>query len=115
MGRTCSAITLLTVLLHTWSHLPAGAAAAAAALRAGLACPAHLRLSWHVPHPRPGNCCILRSCLPRAVLHIYPAVWDVAAMPYFSPYYFATAGADRTARLWSTDRVQPLRLFVGER
>lgn len=35
-------------------------------------------------------------------------------MPYFSPFYFATAGADRTARLWSTDRMQPLRLFVGE-
>jgi hypothetical protein len=42
-----------------------------------------------------------------------PAVWDVSSCPYFSPYYFASCGADRTARLWSTDRVQPLRLFVG--
>jgi hypothetical protein len=44
--------------------------------------------------------------------HMLP-VWDVAACPYFSPYYFASCGADRTARLWSTDRAQPLRLFVG--
>jgi hypothetical protein len=41
------------------------------------------------------------------------AVWDVSSCPYFSPYYFSSCGADRTARLWSTDRVQPLRLFVG--
>ncbi|KAG5178262.1 WD40-repeat-containing domain protein [Tribonema minus] len=39
------------------------------------------------------------------------AIWGVD----FSPlgYYFASGGADRTARLWSTDRPQPLRLFVG--
>ncbi|CAN0030601.1 unnamed protein product, partial [Choristocarpus tenellus] len=38
-------------------------------------------------------------------------VWDVT----FSPlgYYFATAAADRTACLWSTDCAQPLRIFAG--
>lgn len=41
-------------------------------------------------------------------------VWDVAACPQSAPFYFASAGADRTARMWSTDRVQPLRLFVGQ-
>lgn len=43
-----------------------------------------------------------------------PAVWDVSACPHFAPYYFASCGADRTARMWSTDRTQPLRLFVGK-
>jgi transcription initiation factor TFIID subunit 5 len=39
----------------------------------------------------------------------YP-IWDVK----FSArgYYFATAGADRTAMLWSTDKMQPIRLFA---
>jgi transcription initiation factor TFIID subunit 5 len=38
-------------------------------------------------------------------------VWDVE----FSPlgYYFATASHDRTARLWSTDHIYPLRIFAG--
>lgn len=42
--------------------------------------------------------------------HTYP-VWDVC----FSPlgYYFATASHDRTARLWSTDHIYPLRIFAG--
>ena len=34
---------------------------------------------------------------------------------HFSPYgyYFASCGMDRTARLWSTDHHQPLRVFSG--
>ncbi len=42
--------------------------------------------------------------------HNYP-VWDVE----FSPlgYYFATASHDRTAKLWSTDHIFPLRVFAG--
>lgn len=28
-------------------------------------------------------------------------------------YYFATASHDRTARLWSTDHIYPLRIFAG--
>eukprot|EP00529_Nitzschia_sp_RCC80_P008342 CAMPEP_0113462410 /NCGR_PEP_ID=MMETSP0014_2-20120614/12073_1 /TAXON_ID=2857 /ORGANISM="Nitzschia sp." /LENGTH=1161 /DNA_ID=CAMNT_0000354263 /DNA_START=15 /DNA_END=3500 /DNA_ORIENTATION=+ /assembly_acc=CAM_ASM_000159 len=38
-------------------------------------------------------------------------VWSVS----FSPcgYYFASAGSDATARLWTTDRSVPVRLFTG--
>ena len=38
-------------------------------------------------------------------------VWSVA----FSPggYYFVSAAADATARLWTTDRTIPVRLFTG--
>lgn len=38
-------------------------------------------------------------------------VWSVAFAP--SGYYFASAGADATARLWTTDRASPVRLFTG--
>lgn len=38
-------------------------------------------------------------------------VWDVAFGP--AGYYFATAAADRTACLWSTDCASPLRIFAG--
>jgi len=42
--------------------------------------------------------------------HNYP-VWDVS----FSSlsFFFATASHDRTARLWATDRIYPVRIFVG--
>jgi transcription initiation factor TFIID subunit 5 len=42
--------------------------------------------------------------------HLFP-VWDVAACP--GGQYFASGSADRTARLWSTERAQSLRLFAG--
>lgn len=42
--------------------------------------------------------------------HCFP-VWDVAAGPL--GHYFASASADRTARVWCTERAQPLRLLVG--
>ncbi len=34
---------------------------------------------------------------------------------FFSPrgYYFATGGADKMGMVWSTDRLQPLRIFAG--
>ena len=35
----------------------------------------------------------------------------VCGRPY--GHYFASVGVDRTARLWSTDHHQPLRLFAG--
>jgi transcription initiation factor TFIID subunit 5 len=38
-------------------------------------------------------------------------VWSVAFAP--CGYYFASAGADGTARLWTTDRSVPVRLFTG--
>ncbi|CAN0596518.1 unnamed protein product, partial [Laminaria digitata] len=47
-------------------------------------------------------------------IYIYTSsgpVWDVVFGP--AGYYFATAAADRTACLWSTDCAQPLRIFAG--
>lgn len=38
-------------------------------------------------------------------------VWSVAIAP--CGYYFASAGADSTARLWCTDRPMPIRVFAG--
>eukprot|EP00934_Nitzschia_sp_Nitz4_P004760 Nitzschia sp. Nitz4//scaffold41_size133979//89767//92943//NITZ4_003359-RA/size133979-processed-gene-0.260-mRNA-1//-1//CDS//3329551506//4750//frame0 len=38
-------------------------------------------------------------------------VWSVTFSP--SGYYFASAGGDATARLWTTDRPVPVRLFTG--
>lgn len=38
-------------------------------------------------------------------------IWSVAFAP--SGYYFASAGADATVRLWTTDREIPVRLFTG--
>ena len=42
--------------------------------------------------------------------HVFP-VWDVAAAP--EGQYFASASADRTARVWVTERAQALRLLAG--
>jgi WD40 repeat protein len=42
--------------------------------------------------------------------HMCP-VWDVAACPHGT--YFMSAGADQTARLWSTEHARPLRVFNG--
>ena len=42
--------------------------------------------------------------------HMFP-VWDVAACP--GGQYFASGSADRTARVWSTERAQSLRLLAG--
>jgi WD domain, G-beta repeat len=38
-------------------------------------------------------------------------IWSVSFAP--CGYYFATAGADATVRLWTTDREVPVRLFTG--
>jgi transcription initiation factor TFIID subunit 5 len=38
-------------------------------------------------------------------------VWSVAFAP--CSYYFCSAGGDGTARLWTTDRPSPVRLFAG--
>ncbi|KAI7898745.1 WD40-repeat-containing domain protein [Cokeromyces recurvatus] len=42
--------------------------------------------------------------------HNYP-IWDVDFGPY--GFYFATASHDKTARLWSCDHIDPLRIFAG--
>lgn len=42
--------------------------------------------------------------------HNYP-IWDVEFGPY--GFYFATASHDKTARLWSCDHINPLRIFAG--
>ena len=42
--------------------------------------------------------------------HLFP-VWDCAAGP--GGQYLASASADRTARVWSTERAQSLRLLTG--
>ena len=39
------------------------------------------------------------------------AVWSVSFAP--CGYYFCSSGADATARLWTTDRPVPVRLFSG--
>jgi len=38
-------------------------------------------------------------------------VWSVASAP--SGYYFASAGSDYTARIWTTDRTSPVRVLSG--
>uniref|UniRef100_A0A183ETZ8 WD_REPEATS_REGION domain-containing protein n=1 Tax=Gongylonema pulchrum TaxID=637853 RepID=A0A183ETZ8_9BILA len=44
------------------------------------------------------------------VLYRYATpIWEVKFCP--RSYYFATAGSDSTAMLWTTDRLQPLRIF----
>ncbi len=39
-------------------------------------------------------------------------VWDVAASPW--GFHFASASADRTARVWATDNLRTLRVLAGE-
>mmetsp|Transcript_20677 Transcript_20677/g.47951 ORF Transcript_20677/g.47951 Transcript_20677/m.47951 type:complete len:315 (+) Transcript_20677:242-1186(+) len=38
-------------------------------------------------------------------------IWSVSFAP--CGYYFCSAGADASARLWTTDRIEPIRLFSG--
>lgn len=38
-------------------------------------------------------------------------VWDVQWGP--KGIYFATASRDRTARLWTTDKISAIRIFAG--
>lgn len=45
--------------------------------------------------------------------HMLP-VWGVACSPHPHGFYFASAGADRTARVWSTERIHPLRVLAGK-
>jgi WD40 repeat protein len=41
------------------------------------------------------------------------AVWDCKFAP--SGYYFASAGSDATARIWTTDQTTPVRCLAGHR
>ena len=51
-----------------------------------------------------------RACLVCYQAHLSP-IWGVAFAP-IGPY-FATAGLDRTLRVWRTDLPQPIRLFTN--
>ena len=50
-------------------------------------------------------------CAYRSSAESLHPLWDVACAPL--GYYFASASHDRTAALWSPERVSPLRRFVG--
>ncbi len=56
------------------------------------------------------------ACLVAYRGHNYP-VWDVKWAPgaasSASPFYFASASHDTTARLWGMDRAHALRIFAG--
>jgi transcription initiation factor TFIID subunit 5 len=52
----------------------------------------------------------MMQCLVAYRSHDNP-VWDVQWGPY--GHYFLTGSHDHTARLWSTDHIEPLRIFVG--
>eukprot|EP00890_Picochlorum_soloecismus_P004220 jgi/Picsp_1/479/NSC_00477-R1_transcription initiation factor tfiid subunit 5-like len=43
--------------------------------------------------------------------HVLP-VWDTCFLPELG-YYFASGGADKTVRVWNTERKQPLRIMNG--
>lgn len=49
---------------------------------------------------------MVNSCFSYILLYI---------LVQFSPvgHYFASASHDRTARIWSMDRIQPLRIMAG--
>lgn len=50
------------------------------------------------------------TCLVVYKGHTFP-VWDVRFSSH--GHYFCTASHDKTARLWTTDHHQPLRIFAG--
>lgn len=43
--------------------------------------------------------------------HLYILVFMVQFSPF--GHYFASCSHDRTARIWSMDRIQPLRIMAG--
>lgn len=65
-----------------------------------------LTQSLHFTH----NCSEMGVGLAAFRGHMLP-VWDVAAGPL--GYHFASASADRTARVWATDHLRTLRIFAG--
>jgi len=42
---------------------------------------------------------------------LHTAVWDCSFCP--AGYYFASVGSDTTGRIWTTDRITPVRILVG--
>jgi WD40 repeat protein len=74
---------------------------------------AKLNPDMNVPGLRPESNVVASS---GAALAVYrhaaqKPIWSTAFAP--CGYYFASAGADGTARLWTTDRVVPVRIFCG--
>jgi WD40 repeat protein len=74
---------------------------------------AKLNPDMNVPGLRPESNVVASS---GAALAVYrhaeqKPIWSTAFAP--CGYYFASAGADATARLWTTDRAVPVRIFCG--
>jgi transcription initiation factor TFIID subunit 5 len=89
------------------------AAREALAKATGMLDKAKMRPDMNVPGLKPESTPVVSG----AALAVYRGhapntpVWSVAFAP--CGYYFASAGADATARLWTTDRPVPVRLFTG--
>ena len=53
------------------------------------------------------------SCFLSCFISCFHIMLSPISLPSPRGHYFATASHDRTARLWSTDHPQPLRIFAG--
>lgn len=69
--------------------------------------------STHVPGAKPESNAVLHGSALVSYQGHAPSkpIWSVSFAP--CGYYFASGGADSTARLWCTDRKSPVRIFAG--
>ncbi len=83
----------------------------ASTLTPSAARPLHLDTCSAVP-PTPPRACGAWTRTARSSPTAATSIpWDIKWSPIGT--YFATASADKTARLWSTERVNPLRMYGG--